>query len=225
MQTLIMQFKILKAASAAVLLAVSCVSARADVGFSINAADLRGGVGGNAPMPVGGLVLFVASTGDGEFAAPRADYFVLPGGDDIVLMAFEMQIDDVFSGALANVPLGVNGLTTGDLLQLYWYPTLTLETYDGGLGSPGEVRYGTYTDSVGVDGSEIWAVPSDNVSAYNLLFFTLSSGGGTRDNDLGYADYIVAPVPEASNVIFGGLALGVVAIRLLPQIRLKLQKN
>ncbi len=210
------------------ILAVSCLCTRAAVTLNIAAADLRTSSGDL--MPVGGLVLLVASTTDVSFGAPRADYFV--SGDDLILQAWGLQREGVFQGA-PNLTLDLGqanpsfpNLTQGDPLRLYWFPTLTLSAYNPlatGGGSPGEVPYGFYWDPATTpappqNGSASWVIPADG-STVTLNFFTQPFGA--YDTEVGWANFTVAPVPEASNVIFGGLALGLVAFRLVPRLRRK----
>lgn len=171
-------------------------------------------------MPQGGLVLLVASTGDSIFGAPRADYFV--SGDDVVLAAWALTVNQILINNAAGIAL-TGGLSAGDRVQLYWYPTLDLATYDNGAGMPGEVEYGTYRHDSGLDGSAPWVIPADG-STVSLIFRT-ESFVGSNANDLGIAGFTVAPVPEASNMIFGALALGLVAFRVVPRLRRKLARS
>lgn len=201
---------------AVTLVAALCLQARATVTLSITAADLL--TSNQELAPVGSLVLLVASTTDVSFGPPRADYFV--SGDDIVLRAWALQVPGQFSGLAANIPIFTdpNLLSPGDPLQLYWFPTLTLANYNSGFG-PGEVEYGVYRHNAGLDGGSPWTIPADG-STVSLVFLT-QSVNGSNPNDAGLANLTVAPVPEASNVIFGGLAVGLVAFRLVPRLRRK----
>jgi hypothetical protein len=202
---------------------LSCCCAKATITLNVNAAELKG-AGGVELMPLGGQVFLVASTGDGLFGSPRADYFV--SGDEVIL--FRWSLTDAgdgpgyFSDTTGSINLGsFTGLNPGDLLQLYWFPTLTDDATVPGDGT----AYGFYRSDLGEGlGGAPWVVPSDG-SLVTLNFFTESSGLGTNPDSFGWADYTVAPVPEAGNVIFGGLALGLVAFRLFPQLRRKFAKN
>ncbi len=111
-------------------------------------------------------------------------------------------------------------LTVGDPVQLYWFPTLTVSDYDSNSLSEG-TTYGFYRDSVGIDGSAQWVVPGDG-STVSLKFLTEGQGGSNPES-AGWASLTV--VPEASNLIFGALALGLVACRVVPQIRRSLAKS
>ncbi|MCW5554413.1 MAG: hypothetical protein KIS67_19915 [Verrucomicrobiae bacterium] len=205
------------------IFSVSCLAARATITLTINAGELRSSDGSEL-MPIGGQLFLVASTADAVFGAPRADYFV--SGDDVILFRWSLQeIDEgpgYFTGSAPGLDLGdFIGLNSGDLLQLYWYPTLTAGATEPGEGTP----YGFYRHPTGLDGSAPWVVPSDG-SIVTLNFFTASSVlEGSNADELGWATFTVAPVPEASNLIFGGLALGLVAFRFMPQIRRKLAKS
>jgi hypothetical protein len=211
----------MKVAAATALVAVSCLNAQAAITLNITAAQLRTDTG--SLMPADGLVLLVAAT-TGSFGSPRADFFV--DGGDAVLMAWGLQVNGAFQADLENFDISsVSGLESGDPLRLYWYPTLTLANYNGGAGSPGEVPYGFYWDPTTTpappqDGSAPWVVPNDN-STVSLTFAT-DSIGGSYDDSVGWANFTVAPVPEASNSILAGLGLGVVALRLVPRLRQKL---
>ncbi|MBE0544074.1 MAG: hypothetical protein IH623_22255 [Verrucomicrobia bacterium] len=202
---------------------VSCLTAQATITLNISAGELRSS-DGTELMPIGGQVFLVASTTDTLFGAPRADYFV--SGDDVILFRWSLQeIDEgpgYFSGTAPGLDLGdFIGLNSGDPLQMYWYPTLTADATEPGEGTP----FGFYRHPTGLDESAPWVVPSDG-SIVSLNFFTVGSVlDGSNANELGWASFTVAPVPEASNLIFGGLALGLVAFRFVPQLRRKLAKS
>ena len=117
--------------------------------------------------------------------------------------------------SVANASLGFNGLAAGQHLALYWFPergsgnTIVGYSYS---------HYGIYTDSVGIDGSDPWAVPADG-SVVQLNFYTASRGGSNPDS-AGVAQYAgelgncaptcslaaVTIVPSGTNVILSFFA-------------------
>lgn len=202
------------------IVALTCIQSWATVDITVDALDLRDENG--VLMPTSGLVILVASTENPNFAGPRADYFVT--GDDVVLFVGSPLLGGWYQGS-SGIELTGN-LSSGDALQLFWFPTLTVADYNNGLGVPGEgvIPFGFYRHESGLDGSEAWTVPADGLDR-TLRFYTINNIfdlDGNNNDSLGWASSTVAPVPEASNIIFGGLALGLVAFRLVPQIRRKL---
>ena len=212
----------MKSTCAIVLLALSCVCARATVSFNISATELRTADGASL-MSLSGLVLLVADTSNDGFSgltagAPLTVNSFL-SGDDLILFRGDLFVESVpglFTGTV-NFPLGGHNLGTGDAVKLYWFPTLTLSSTTAAEGT----TYGSYRSATGLDGSAPWVVPNDGSSAVELKFFTTGNnqgepfGGGPASNDpvLGWASQTVAPVPEASNLITAALALGLCALR------------
>jgi len=220
--------EIMKSTCAIVLLALSCVCARATVSFEISATELRT-AGGASLMSLNGLVLLVADTSNDGFSgltagAPLTVNSFL-SSDDLILFRGDLSAGGLgyFVGA-ASPGLGGN-LGTGDAVKLYWFPTLTLSSTTAAEGT----TYGSYRSATGLDGSAPWVVPNDGSSAVELKFFTTGNnqgepfGGGPASNDpvLGWASQTVAPVPEASNLITAALALGLCALRVTRGLRQK----
>lgn len=178
------------------------VTTRADVQIQLTAGQLLQN-DGTTPMIDGGLLLLVASTTDAVFTPPSATSFT-PGSDDVVVSRFSLNS--------ANV--GVPGDTTnqlqfsysgsfgqGDLLELFWFPTLTTAASTPGANT----QFGAFrTDTVQTsDGSNIaFVAPADN-AVYNLAFLT-SSQGGSNPNSAGIASSFT-PVPEPSTYALLGL--------------------
>ena len=191
---------------------ISCIlagsAAAQDVTINLFAGKLYGADGITA-VPQGGLLLFVASTQDSTFASPTATSFT-PGADDIVVAAFGLNN---FNGPNTGTDSQSVNLTysgnfgNGDLLQFYWYPTLTTASYTNGNGPGGQTPYGQYrTDSL-LGGSDIaWVAPAGGGNTFNLNFATTSIGGDVSDI-FGRASF-VTPVPEPSTYALFGLGLG-----------------
>lgn len=202
-----------------VLLAMSSLCARAVITFNTFAGEMRTAEG--ALMPVGGQVFLVASTLNGVFGEPNHAASLSVGsflsGDDVILFRGTLTTAGIWAqGITVNLGSFAN-LNAGDLLQWYWFPTLTSESTSPGLGT----TYGYYRDNGGIDGGMAWEIPNSDPAIITLNFATVSVGG-SNPNEAGWA---VSVVPEASNLIFGGLALGLVAFRFVPQLRRKLAKT
>jgi len=98
------------------------------------------------------------------------------------------------------------GITAGDAVRLYWFPSLGVT--DTVIATP--TPYGLYSDPVGVDGSAAWVVPVDTGATVDLKFLT-ESVGGSNPETAGVAMYVV---PEPTTLLLAGLGLlGVVALR------------
>jgi hypothetical protein len=107
------------------------------------------------PMPTTGLVILVANTDGTSFSQPTAGAFVSGGNTIVGTWDLSKGWDTAgVLGAAANFGLS-DGLAAGDPLQLYWFPTLTIDSTAPGAGT----QYGLYTDPVGIDGSAPWVVP------------------------------------------------------------------
>lgn len=154
------------------------------------------------PMPTSGLLLLTAGL-LGSFNGPTPTSFT--GEGEILLMKWDLSAFDsegIFSDDTIDLELGA-GLEAGVPLMLYWYPTLTLDSSEPGLGTP----YGQYRDATGIDGSAPWIMPDtvlgtpDTVS---LKFFTQDATflapGGSNPVDAGRASLAVQAVPEPSSV-------------------------
>ena len=206
------------------LLALFCLRAQAEITFNIDALDLKTS-GGASLMPVSGLVLLVASTTDATFGTLTAGSSLTVGsflsGDDLILYRGDLSgtaTPGYFQAGVA-FSLGANNLTVNDPVQLYWFPTLTVSTTSLSEGD----TYGAYTHATGLDGSAAWLVPNDPPGGlFDLKFFTQTSlAAGSNPDALGYANFSVAPIPEASNVITAVLAGGLCLFRLVRGARQK----
>ena len=108
-----------------------------------------------------GLVILVANTNGTSFSQPTAGAFVSGGNTIVATWDLSKGWDTAgVLGAVANFGLS-DGLAAGNPLQLYWFPTLTIDSTAPGAGTP----YGLYTDPVGITDSEggeqsaPWVVP------------------------------------------------------------------
>ena len=197
-----------KVLTAALLsLALASTSALATTNLTLFGGTLRDGAG-NA-MADGGLVLLVASTTDSIFSSPLPDATIsvgsLFGGDDQIVGLFEVSsLNSGITGGYGTM-LNINysgNLTSGDALQLYWFPSLTLNSTSFGSYTP----YGTFrTDSIASDSDIAWTLPSDGATV-TLNFFTASSGLGSEADSLGNATLSTVPEPAMTVVLLGGAA-------------------
>lgn len=140
-------------------------------------ANLLKDANGNA-MPTTGLVILVASTSDSTFNAPTPLNFV--SGDDVIIAKWDLSSA---SGGGFDTPGVLSAfinttvpVSASNPLQLYWYPTLNINSTAPGQDAP----YGTYTDATGIDGSAKWfgSSPSDTIT----LRFLTSDANTTFDN-------------------------------------------
>jgi len=172
------------------------------VDFGVDAEVLK--TSGGAPMPTSGLAVLVASTLDASFAGPTDTSFA-SGSDDIVLQKWDLSTGFNMPGVLS-VTMGSMLLTgnwnTGDPVQLYWFPTLTLGSSAPGAGT----SYGQYRDAVGVDGSQVWTTPAPGVTG-SLKFFTSDAtflnAGGSNPAVVGNASLTTVPEPSEYAMVFG----------------------
>ena len=186
------------------------ISAQGAITINFGAADLRL-AGGTDFVPVNGLVIIEASTLDSTFNAPTPSGFV--SGDDIEIARGSVN-------PAGQLTLAANGLTlsgnwtTGDPLQIEWFPSLTI----GATAPPAGTSYGAFrTDTVqaqspGDTSAIAWVTPADG-GTYSLSFITASQGGPNLDST-GYANLIVAvPEPSVCAMAFGLLCMTGAAIR------------
>jgi|SRR6185295_10805083 len=198
----------------AALVALSCLRAQATIQINPTWGDLRNA---NATlMPAGGLVLLVASP-DGTFGGPTASSFVT--GGDVVLFQVGLAQPGFFQSPFTVDLSSFPSVTTGNLMQLYWFPTLTLADYNDTVtpGPGAGTAFGSYRSDAGVDGSVPWVIPGANDQAVILNFVTASQGGSNPDS----AGVALSVVPEASNLITAALAVGFCAVRLIRRARQK----
>jgi hypothetical protein len=195
------------------------------VSISIDAEVLKAADG--SPMPQSGVVVLTAAT-NGSFHGPAGSSFAT--GDELFLASWDLSTwgtDGVFSGFIANLSF-TGDWDQGDPLGLYWYPSLTLADAGPGTG----IAYGFYTDSAGLDGSDIWKTPDESASL-SLRFYTsdasfLPANPGTNDSDAGIASLIVPPggisptpaVPDAGGTLFL-MSLGLAGLVTVRHFRLR----
>lgn len=158
-------------------------------------------------MPVTGLVVLTAG-GSGSFFGPTPDSFA--GGDEFVLIKWDLSaflLPGVIQDTLSSAELG-GAWEVGDPLRVYWYPSLTLASPTPGAGT----AYGTYRDSVGLDGSDPWTTPA-NGDSIALKFFTSDASflsmGGSNLSEAGRASLRVVPEPGPLGLLLAGwVAIG-----------------
>ena len=148
-------------------------------------------------MPTNGLVLLVAST-NGVFGGPIATNFV--SSNNVVVARWDLSATGTpgqFSDtALDSQPIPT-GLSAGNQLMLYWFPTLNIGSTAPGAGT----SYGFYRDATaalgnygaGLNGSDPWFVPADG-NAVGIFFITTDDpyySGGLTPATNGWASYTV----------------------------------
>lgn len=160
-----------------------------------------------AAMSQDGVFMLVASTTDATFQPIFAGSSTAVGStfgvDDKILFVGDLGtfgVNGVLDETLAIDSTLFAGLTTGDPLALYWFPTLTTSDTSISAGT----TYGYYTNPLAVDGSSAWLTPADPTSNYSLGFFTKDgselSPGSSASNlaSAGNASLTVSAVPEPS---------------------------
>lgn len=144
----------------------------ASVTLNVSAATLQDANG--QAMPTSGRVLLVVSTNDATIAEPTAQSFV--SGDDQIIFSGNLSSSGfagVFSSSVQVLDLS-GGVSPGDPIALFWFPTLDANASSPGAGTP----YGRYAPSSGEeqDGSAPWVLPGDG-SLVSLNMVTQSQGG------------------------------------------------
>ncbi len=160
------------------------------VTFQLQAAKLQDASG----SPSSGLVIFVASRSNAVFSLPTTTNFV--SNDDYVLGKYNAvggELDVVVPG------LGfTNGWDTGDLLAIYWFPTLTTSSP---IAIPVGTPYGIFSDATSLaaaDGSDPWVTPGDG-SAVSLKFITASYGGSNPETYGLASSLVIGNLPPVAN--------------------------
>jgi PKD repeat protein len=153
--------------------------------ITVTAADLQDRFA--SLMPTSGVAVLVADTGTNGFVDPQSTFPVTLGAawgaDDKIVGLWDLKhsFDSFWGqpGGLADQTVVdySNGITAGQKLQLYWFPSLTLAS-----NTLGVTYYGKYTDtnSPPLDGSASWSVPAAG-SNVGLNFYTQSEGGSNPD--------------------------------------------
>jgi PKD repeat protein len=134
-------------------------------------------------MPVSGVVVLVADTGNNGFVDPQPDFPLNLGAtwgtDDRIVGIWDPNGCGCGDGSLFSQTIVgyTNGVAPGQKLQLYWFPSLTLAS-----NTVGATYYGKYTDtnSPPLDGSDPWQMPTSDSSAY-LIFWTMAYGGSNPE--------------------------------------------
>jgi hypothetical protein len=184
------------------VIAVGCLltsQVYATTTFQVFSADLQDANG--TLMPVSGLAMLVVDTAADGFGGPSPTAFV--SGDDVILGAWNLSSSGT-PGMLTEITAPVvysGGISAGDPLRLFWFPTLTISSLTPGYGT----QYGSYTDAVGIDGSAAWVMPSDTGAQIDLYFLTQSQSGSNPDT-AGRASN-VTPVPEPTTYVLVGFGL------------------
>ena len=171
---------------------------------------------GGGAMPTSGLAILVASTLDSTFGGPSSAAYAT--GDDVVVGAWNLtggfNTAGVLTSTVNTTPTG--NWNAGDLLQLYWFPTLTLAQYNASNPPGNNTAYGQYRDPATVTplepGGNLWVTPSSG-GLINIKFYTVDAsnliafGAGQSPAAAGLADFTTAPEPSTYAAIFGGLCL------------------
>jgi PKD repeat protein/endonuclease/exonuclease/phosphatase family metal-dependent hydrolase len=152
---------------------------------AVVAADLQDQFGNL--MPTSGVAALVVDTGANGFADLQSTFPLVLGAawgaDDRVVGLWDLL--DSFNGPCGQpgclfdqtVVVYTNGISAGQRLQLYWFPSLTLAS-----NTLGVTYYGEYTDtnSPPLNGSSPWSLPVPG-SIMDLVFLTESEGGSSPD--------------------------------------------
>lgn len=133
----------------------------------------------------------------------------LGGSDDVIVFAGKLSSISTVAGTFSTVitltlDTADAGLTSGDRLQLYWFPTITT---DGAVLTNG-TPYGKYSNLSAVDGSHAYTVPTAPATNWLIGFYTKD---GTRFSDstvsnapaAGLANLTVVPEPGTLMLALG----------------------
>jgi len=147
--------------------------------------------------PSNSVGVLVADTGGNGFTDPQPDFPLYPGAawgtDDKIVGLWDLSAiaADYGDGQLFDetVVAYTNGITPGQRLQLYWFPSLTLAS-----NTVGVTYYGKYTDtnSPPLDESDEWQIPAPGSFAH-LKFWT-AFWGGSNPETAGQAIFSTASV-------------------------------
>ncbi|MBI4662014.1 MAG: hypothetical protein HY735_24595 [Verrucomicrobia bacterium] len=193
---------------------------RAAITINIEAELLKTGLG--QPMPSSGLVLLVANISQMpqpwnealkyRLELKRWDLTSSGGGGGLGAGLFQGT-----TGPLTFGSQGYAGWSPGQLLELLWFPTLTLDSTVT-VGT----RYGEYSHNgeyyyfKGLNGGAAWVTPPDG-STITLKFFTMDAtilnSSGENSPSFGNALHVMGPEPQTCGVVAGLLCLGYGVLR------------
>jgi hypothetical protein len=164
-----------------VVVATIIPAARADVGLIVSAANLQD-ENGNLECVDRVAVLVADTQGTGFPTTLQPTGALIPGSylapGILVLGNWDLSSLNTAGQLLNTTNCVLSGaLAAGQNLALYWFPERgSADTIAGYSYS----HYGIYTDSVGINGSAPWVVPSDG-SVVQLNFYIASRGGSNPD--------------------------------------------
>jgi len=175
-----------------VALLVVCLPGALDAQtISIFAADLQDSMGSD--MPTSAVAVLVVDTGNNGFVSLQPTFSLSLGAtwgtENKVVGLWNLSNCECGPGALYEEPDGTvsytGGVTSNQTLELCWFPSLTMASNTLGI-----TDYGTYTDPIGIDGSDPWKTPAKN-SSVSLAFLTANEGG-SNPQTAGQANYVTA---------------------------------
>ncbi len=149
----------------------------------MTAANLQDASGNLAPS--NSVAVLVVDTGNNGFSDAQVGFALGAGAtwgtDDKVVAVWDLRDSLGCSGNSGGglcaeaVVSHTNGIAYGQQLQLYWFPSLTLAS-----NVLGNTQYGKYSDLVGLDGSDVWTMPTEG-NYLGLWFITAALGGSNPD--------------------------------------------
>jgi hypothetical protein len=157
--------------------------------ISIFAADLQDSMGN--PMPTGAVAVLVVDTGNNGFVSLQPTFALSLGAtwgtENKVVGLWNLSNCGCGDGILMDgtVLNYTGGVSSNQNLELCWFPSLTMAS-----NTLGVTDYGTYTDPVGIDGSDPWRTPAKK-SSVTLAFLTANEGG-SNPQESGQANYVTA---------------------------------
>jgi hypothetical protein len=195
----------------AFVLALSVLAASATIGRATVTINLGGGTlydQNGTPFSNSGVIMLVASTTDSIFSAPDPGAGLTAGsflaGDDVILASFAAGDNGTFQQEVNINFSAFANLNAGDLLQLYWFPTL-----NNGINSTvgQNTPYGDYrTDQVSSGSDIAWVMPQDGSTSF--LFFI--NQGTDSDSPIpaseGVANLTTVPEPSTTALFLGAIS-------------------
>jgi len=173
----------------AVLLVVCLPGALDAQTISITAADLQDSSGN--PMPTNAVAVLVVDIGTSGFVDLQPSFSLSLGAtwgtENKVVAIWNLSNCGCGDGILMDekVLSYTGGITSNQALELCWFPSLTMASTTLGI-----TDYGTYTDPVGIDGSDAWRTPAKK-SSVSLAFLTANEGG-SNPQEAGEATNVTA---------------------------------